>query len=228
MQQRIINLGKELVKELGLDPGVDTLSRWMAHYIAEHIELAESLRGDEKEEARRQCFETILKLWQHRAAFPGGHRPFEKFEPIFKILERLDPENHQSFFFRADEKNLSLNPQVKQWSDMALDVDRVARVWIEYILQQAVLHAEDKRTKKWLKNAIGSEDEARVIDIIFSGEDGAEKKCERIKSKIEQLKAFDKFNKKLLLLFEKELTDLTNENKTANTRRSGNKKKSQT
>ncbi len=209
MQQRIINLGKELVKELGLEPGGDTLSRWMAHYIAGHIKIAGTLRGDEKEEAKRQCFETILKLWQHRASFPCGKRPFEKFESIFEILERLDPENNQTFFFRTDERDLSLNPPVKQWMEMALNIDRVARVWLEHVLQQAFLCADDKKTKKWLTNAIGSEDELRVIDIIFSGEDSTERKRERINSKIEQLKAFDKFNKQLLLMFEKELADLS-------------------
>jgi len=30
IRKRIINLGKVLVEELNLDPGVDTLARWMA------------------------------------------------------------------------------------------------------------------------------------------------------------------------------------------------------
>jgi hypothetical protein len=35
--EKIIDLGKMLVKELGLEPGGDTLARWMAHYLAEKI-----------------------------------------------------------------------------------------------------------------------------------------------------------------------------------------------
>ena len=35
IQERAISLGKALVQELELEPGVDTLSRWMAHYVAE-------------------------------------------------------------------------------------------------------------------------------------------------------------------------------------------------
>ena len=31
----VLALGKKLVDELGLDQSVDTLGRWMAHYIAE-------------------------------------------------------------------------------------------------------------------------------------------------------------------------------------------------
>jgi len=31
----VLKLGKQLIAELGLDQSIDTLSRWMAHYIAE-------------------------------------------------------------------------------------------------------------------------------------------------------------------------------------------------
>ena len=77
MRKRIINLGKALIEELGLDPGVDTLARWMAHYIAEQMTIAENATGDDKIEAEQHCFETILKLWQHRSSLPNGRRPFE-------------------------------------------------------------------------------------------------------------------------------------------------------
>ena len=33
----VLALGKKLVDELGLDQSVDTLGRWMAHYIAEKM-----------------------------------------------------------------------------------------------------------------------------------------------------------------------------------------------
>lgn len=32
--ESVIALGKRLVEELGMEPGVDTLGRWMAHYVA--------------------------------------------------------------------------------------------------------------------------------------------------------------------------------------------------
>ena len=72
IQERIFNLGKALVEELGLEPGVDTLARWMAHYIAEKITLAKNAHGDEKIKAEQQCFDAILKLWQHRSRLPNG------------------------------------------------------------------------------------------------------------------------------------------------------------
>lgn len=69
-----MNLGKKLVKELDLDPGVDTLARWMAHYIAEQIILLEQKSGEEKKLAEERCIDMILKLWSHRATLPNGLR----------------------------------------------------------------------------------------------------------------------------------------------------------
>lgn len=59
---KIIKLGKKIVDELLLSEGVDTLSKWMAHYIAELIEKAKNAEAEEKEKYEKECFETILKL----------------------------------------------------------------------------------------------------------------------------------------------------------------------
>ena len=59
---KIIKLGEKIVDELLLSNGVDTLSKWMAHYIAELIEKVKNSEGEEKEKYEKECFETILKL----------------------------------------------------------------------------------------------------------------------------------------------------------------------
>jgi hypothetical protein len=63
----------------------------MTHYISEKIALAETTTGSEKTEAEQQCFDTILKLWGRRASLPNNRYPFKNFEPIFQVLNRLDP-----------------------------------------------------------------------------------------------------------------------------------------
>ena len=50
MPADVLELGKILVRELKLDPGVDTLGRWMAHHIAELIRAADE--ADDVEERR--------------------------------------------------------------------------------------------------------------------------------------------------------------------------------
>lgn len=55
LQEQIINLGKLLVQELKLDPGSDTFSKWMAHYIAEKMKTAEQAMYDQdKKEAEKR------------------------------------------------------------------------------------------------------------------------------------------------------------------------------
>jgi hypothetical protein len=105
-QEQIINLGKSLVKELGIENGTDTLSRWMSHFLADKISLAERLPdGNEKANVQKECFEVILKLWAHRWELPRGKRPFERFEPILDVLRKINPEREDSFFFVQASRN---------------------------------------------------------------------------------------------------------------------------
>ena len=115
MPKEILDLGRALVEELGLDPGVDTLSRWMAHYIAELIEAAETAKVEERPAKLAKFADAILKLWEHRHHLPNGKRPFEDLEPILRALESLDPNDDTARYFRSlrmasdeSEKNVKL------------------------------------------------------------------------------------------------------------------------
>ncbi|HKZ37060.1 MAG TPA: hypothetical protein VJ184_05390 [Chryseolinea sp.] len=210
-----------MVEELGLDPGVDTLARWMAHYVAEQIAIAENATGDAKTKAEQRCFETILKLWQHRSSLPTGHRPFESFEPIFRALERLDPENTTPYFYsgqNSSEKGESgeNSDDVQMWLGIARGIDQAARVWLEYVFHQAALSATDENTITWLENAVGrpgSEETSIIVRLIESGQEDIEEtaeqerqaKREKLKSRIKQLDAFKELNKILRAAFVTEL-----------------------
>ncbi|WHX24913.1 hypothetical protein QNH47_12035 [Virgibacillus halodenitrificans] len=217
-----MNLGKTLVKELNLDPGVDTLGRWMAHYIAEQIETAEKSDGTLKAKAEQRCFETILKLWEHRASMPNGVRPFESFEPIFNVLKKLDPENRQPYYYNKNEKtlepeNINLNEKdLEKLLELAEGIDKVVRVWLEYILEQAALCANNEQTKEWLENSIAvkDNDEFSIIfrllpeDIWEEDKSDKERMRDSINFRIKQLEAFNEFNHNLLLIYKKELEDV--------------------
>jgi len=228
IQKKAINLGKSLVEELGLDPGVDTLSRWMAHYVAEQIAIAESATGDAKNKAEQRCFETILKLWQHRYSLPTGHQPFESFEPIFRALERLDPENPKPYFYSYPDSRSS-NPdeavensdEVQKWLDIAQGIDQAARVWLKYVFAQAAISAIDEKTIKWLENAVRLTERDDISVIFYLTESETEKeneetaeqerqtKEEKLKSRIEKLDAFNEFNKILRKALLSELKTIT-------------------
>lgn len=169
-RERIITLGKALVEELGLEPGVDTLSRWMAHYVAEQITIAENAVGDEKTQAEQRCFETILKLWHRRASLPSGSRPLENFKPILRTLTRLDPENSRPFYYsfhHAAESEVSsenVPDEVQKYIEFALGLDEAARVLIKSVFSQAARCAVDEKTLAWLKNAANLTD---IDDILI-------------------------------------------------------------
>lgn len=204
-----MNLGKVLVKELNLDPGVDTLARWMAHYIAEQIEIVEKTTGIEKKEAEERCFETILKLWNHRSALPGKSRPFVNFETILRTLKRLDPENHRHYFFEdRDDSSESVQGDVKKWLDVAEGIDDAARIWLKYVFKQAALAATDESTIEWLENsaALQEEDEFSIIfqdlhsdtEVWEDSEEANEKERQKIYAHIKKLEAFAEINQLLL------------------------------
>jgi hypothetical protein len=79
-QKAILELGKLLVKELGIQKSVDTLSRWMAHYVAEKIKYSEELpEGAKKKAAEKECFALILDLWKHRWNYKSDRQPLKNF-----------------------------------------------------------------------------------------------------------------------------------------------------
>jgi hypothetical protein len=228
IQKQAINLGKTLVEELGLDPGVDTLARWMAHHVAEQIAIAEDATGDAKTRAEQRCFETILKLWEHRSSLPTGHRPFESFEPIFRALERLDPENPSPYFYSypdsrssGPDESVESSDEVQSWLDIAEGIDQAARVWLKYVFSQAAINAADEKTIKWLENAVRLTERDDISIIVHLTELATEKeneevaererqaKEEKLKSGIEKLDAFNEFNKILRKALLSELETIT-------------------
>ena len=227
IRTRIINLGKALVKELKLDPGVDTFSRWMAHYVAEQMTLAENATGDEKIAAEKRCFETILKLWQHRSSLPNGHRPLENFDPIFNALNRLDPDNPRPYYFSSSDNHSSetgdvnnLSDEIQQWVDIARGIDRGSRLLIEFVFHQAALLAVDEKMVNWLTNAVDippDEDISIIVHLTHTYEDVEEEASkkeentqkEKLQSRIKQLDAFIAFSQELRSSFN-ELMNMTN------------------
>lgn len=219
MKREVLNLGKLLVKELGLESSVDTLSCWMAHYIAQQMIEIENATGADKEAAEEKCIETILKLWKHRAYYETGDKPFEKFEPIFQTLDRLNPDNEEPFYFQSDYstrgKLNNTDDAVKQYLLIATKIDEIVRVWLKFIFQHAAEQAVDEKTKEWLKAAapLANNDEASlIVRILFDHDiaendiaDNKEEKVKLFERRIEQLKSFRGFNEELISMYEEEL-----------------------
>lgn len=213
-QEQIFNLGKLLVKELGIEDGVDTLSRWMAHYVAEKIRLIEQLpSGENKEEIKKDCFETILKLWEHRWLVSPGYRPLENFESILKVLEEINPENRLPFFYRKPKQSLEIEmgnfKDVSEYVEMIVQIDRAAKIWIDFILHQAALMAKDDNTNNLLEIF---EDGVNVGDIdairIILEDKVEDYHAKEIEERINELEKFAKLNEYLLEKYKIKLSEI--------------------
>lgn len=155
-QKAVLELGKLLVKEFDLEKSVDTLSRWMAHYVAEKIKYAESIGdGVKKKNAQKECFSLILDLWKHRWQYKSDRQPLRNFNHLFDILENLDPEKEEPFYYRLgndqskEVEDESFKPSdLKNLSPFALQIDKVARIWINHLLSEAALKAKNEKIKK--------------------------------------------------------------------------------
>ena len=63
---------------------MDTLGRWLAHYLAEKMESAATApEGTTGDAARRECVDLILRLWEHRQTWPLS-------APLKDVADRLD------------------------------------------------------------------------------------------------------------------------------------------
>jgi hypothetical protein len=225
-QTKIINLGKQLVQDLDLDNRVDTLSRWMAHYVAEKITLTEHMPpGADKNAIEKECFETTLQLWENRWYLPSGKRPLEDFEPILRVLKRLDPDNPEPFLDRyfdrdlieAENKNSNAN-EIANNMATAIKIDKVARVWIEFVLQQAAQSANSEKVQNLFDNTFDIDDSDDMLTISgllgkdSTGKDGAEaikkQKIEKLQKRIDELEKFAGLNTFILEKYKKELEPL--------------------
>jgi hypothetical protein len=148
----VLDLGRALVEELGLDPSADTLSCWMAHYIAELIVEAETASIQERQAKSTNCANAILDLWGHRQQLPNGKRPFEDLEPIMRALESLDPTDDAPRYFRSPRvavDKTEQNEETRKWLELADGLDYSARILIRYCLTQAAQTALDK-SEDWV------------------------------------------------------------------------------
>jgi hypothetical protein len=92
-------LGKKLVNELEIADGVDTLSKWMAHYLAELLHGIENANtAEEKAAKQKECCEVILKIWEKREQVPHINTPIRDLQPLLDVLKTLK-EKDPNFFW---------------------------------------------------------------------------------------------------------------------------------
>ena len=142
---KIIKLGEKLVNELLLYNRNDTLSKWMAHYIAELIEKANNNEGKIKEKYEKECFETILKLWKEVDKVPNIKTPLSSFQKLYELYEEI-LYNKKTYRYFPKKKDDITNP----FLILAKDIDRLSKNIVENIFLIAYQDAIDKE-KEWFE-----------------------------------------------------------------------------
>lgn len=197
----VLELGRRLIKELGLDQSVDTLARWMAHYVAELIYDAEHAPPEDRADRMNQCKDVVLSLWEHRYALPKGMRPYDDLESVLRALASLDPEASTSRYFRPIRMamNEAESSETKTWLEHIDGLDYSARLLIGFFLLQAVQSATDK-SAEWvaLASAAGAEEaaESPLVRFVINEQDLIARASEeetarrRIEDRISRLEGF--------------------------------------
>lgn len=84
-----MELGRFIAKQLKADDGVDTLGRWMAHYLAEQLEAASKATGTKKDKLERDVSDLILRIWAQRHSLPGNVSPLASYEKAANVLAAI-------------------------------------------------------------------------------------------------------------------------------------------
>jgi hypothetical protein len=171
-------LGDTIVRQCGLRTNEDMVGQWMAHHLAEKLKKVRAARGTEKALLEADLFSTILKFWKHRAHFPRGQAPFEKFDAVFRALESLDPDQERGRFYRFDfPQPTKTEPegQTQKWISTARNIDELARSLVTFCIANAA-HAAGDLNETWLNAAkiLPAQDEFE-IKVVFVTKETIEK-----------------------------------------------------
>jgi hypothetical protein len=192
-----VTLGQTIVRELHLEASVDTLGRWMAHYLAELLAEAER-PGPQQDAARRRCSDFVLKLWEKRAAWPTGWPPAGAAAVLAAIYPLARPERGRGHREEPDEPMAPL-PWTQHFEAMHSLQERELRVWHAAILTEYDL--ENERTLLAQHREDLTEDQLATLEWMISSKDSLSGNYARIDTqKVPNFAALDAGKRAELIL----------------------------
>ena len=166
-EDEIIKLGKKLVKELDLQSSVNTLARWMSHYLAElihNIDVAES--AEEKKILKRECCDEILKLWSQKENLPIS-KPLDDLRPVIEILQVLKEKKQDSILPRWLGRQTKL-PRDNQWASFVDLVKNNSEEIFNKVVQMNLHKDILNKDEEWMKEnkTFLSDQQIKFLEII--------------------------------------------------------------
>jgi len=143
-------LGEQIVRELELTDGVDTLGKWMAHHLASLIQEAKR-SGGAQTEVTQEAVALIFKLWKNRNSLPGTVDPMSSLKRAIDVIERISQSS--SPFYRQSRD--------KRESDLALLFDGLRQL----VAHGVILVSDQKKIPDYTAETFEhlSEEEQQVI-----------------------------------------------------------------
>ena len=169
-EEAILELGKKLIVELDLEYTVNTLARWMAHYLAELINNIDKCdTKEEKRKLQKECCNTILEIWEKRERVPI-EKPTEKLKPIIDVLSLLKEDEHPFIRYKFFDKRNGLKNINSSWFSFLEIVknnsERIYRKSFVSMISDGLLDKD----KEWIKEhgRFLSDEEKSLVEYLDS------------------------------------------------------------
>ena len=165
-EEEIIKLGEKIVKELDLEYSVNTLARWMSHYIAELIQNIEDADSEsEKKVLKKECCDLILHIWSQKNILPI-RQPLDDLKPLVEILEVLNEEKKINVVPRWLEYNTL--PRNNEWATFIDTVKNNSEIIFNKVIEVNIYKDILVKDEEWMNNnkAFLNKEEIRFFQII--------------------------------------------------------------
>lgn len=169
-EEEILKLGKKLIAELELVYTVNTLARWMGHYLSGLIYNIDNCESEEeKSKLKSECCNMILEIWEKRERIPID-RPTEKLKPIIDVISLLKKTEHPFINHRFLGNDYGLRNKNSSWLNFLKIVknnsERMYRKSLISMISEELL----EKDKEWIEEhgSFLSDDEKSVVEYLDS------------------------------------------------------------
>ncbi|EHQ01591.1 hypothetical protein [Gillisia limnaea] len=169
-EEEILKLGKKLLAELDLTYTVNTLARWMGHYLADLIYKIDKCESEEeKAKLKKECYAIILEIWEKRERIPIA-APTERLKPIIDVISLLKKNEHPFIRHRFLNNNNGLRNKNSSWLSFLEIIknnsERIYRKSLISMISEELL----EKDKEWIEehSSFLSDDEKSVVEYLDS------------------------------------------------------------
>lgn len=164
-QEEVLKIGKKIINDLNPEneDRLELLEKWMSHYIAELIYKAEHAENEEdREKYQKECFNTILKLWDRRSSLPMDSMPLGHIKSAINTLTKFKTEKE---WWEKLQHSRS-----ESWEGLAVNIHDTYMEAIRICLKAAIAEDAMEHEKVWLDDFgdMLSSEEKEIIEELDS------------------------------------------------------------